>query len=65
MNIEYQYTEGRHDIPVPVRLNGRRVGTIKPVNGGWQYFPLNHKQGGEVFATITKVQKSLEFSEEE
>jgi hypothetical protein len=66
--IEYLYTEGKigdRNTPVPVRMNGKRVGTIKPVKGGWQYFPMNHKQGGEIFDTIDKVQKSLEFCEED
>jgi hypothetical protein len=65
--IEYQYTEGKigdRNTPIPVRLNGKRVGTIKPVEKGWQYFPLNHKQGGEIFKTIEEVQNSLEFEEE-
>lgn len=67
-NIEYLYTEGKigdRNTPIPVRLNGRRTGTIKPVEGGWQYFPLNHKKGGDIFKTIAEVQKSLEFEEEE
>lgn len=66
--IEYQYTDGKigdRDTPIPVRLSNRRVGTIKPVEGGWQYFPLHHKHGGEIFDSIDKVQKSLEFCEED
>ena len=63
--IQYQYTEGSLTSPIPVKFNNRRVGTIKPVKGGWQYFPLNHKKGGEIFSTITEVQKSLEFDDEE
>lgn len=64
--IEYLYTEGKigdRDTEIPVRFDGKRVGTIKPVEGGWQYFPLNHKKGGDIFDTISKVQKSLEFDE--
>lgn len=64
--IEYQYTEGKvgdRNTPIPVRFNGNRVGTIKPVDGGWQYFPIHHKNGGEIFKTISEVQKSLEFEE--
>lgn len=48
-----------------VKLGGKKVGTIKPVEGGWQYFPLNHKQGGEIYPTIQLVQKSLEFEDED
>ncbi len=61
-NIEYLYTEGKvgdRNTPIPVRLNGKRVGIINPVEGGWQYFPKNSKCGGEVFKTIDLVQKSL------
>jgi len=66
--IEYLYTEGKigdRNTPIPVRFDGKRVGTIKPVDGGWQYFPLNHKHGGEIFETIAGVQYSLEFDYEE
>jgi len=66
--IEYLYTEGKigdKNTPIPVRFDGKRVGTIKPVPEGWQYFPINHKQGGEVFSTIQEVQKSLEFEVED
>lgn len=64
--IEYLYTEGKigdRNTPIPVRYCGKRVGTIKPVEGGWQYFPINTKQGGQVFNTFQQVQKSLEFEE--
>ena len=64
MEIEYLYTEGKTNVPISVRLDKRVVGTIKPVKGGWQYFPLNHKKGGEIFETIQEVQNSLEFIEE-
>lgn len=62
--IEYLYTEGKigdRNTPIPVRYNGKKVGVIKPINGGWQYFSLNHKKGGEVYATIQLVQDSIEF----
>jgi hypothetical protein len=65
--LEFLYTEGKigdRNTPVPVRLDGKRVGTIKPVEGGWQYFPLRHKFGGEVFPTLGEVVKSLEFEDE-
>lgn len=64
MEIEYLYTEENPNAPMPVRLNKKVVGTIKRVKGGWQYFPLNHKKGGEIFETIGQVQRSLEFVEE-
>lgn len=62
--IEYLYTEGRNDVPIKVRFNGKVTGTIKPVEGGWQYFPLHHTQGGNVYKTVDEVQKSLEYCEE-
>ncbi len=68
MNISYLYTEGKigdRDTPIPVALEGKRVGTIKPVKGGWQYFPLHHKVGGTIYDTIQQVQESLEFEKEE
>lgn len=61
--IEYLYTEGKvgdRDTPIPVRIDGKRVGTIEPVDGGWQYFPKGSKIGGEILPTINAVQKSLE-----
>lgn len=64
--IEYLYTEGKigdRNTSIPVRFNGKTVGTIKPVEGGWQYFPLKHKHGGEIYETIQLVQQSLEFED--
>lgn len=60
--IEYQYTEGKigdRNTPIPVRIDGKISGTIIPVKEGWQYLPMNSKIGGEVFKTITEVQRSL------
>jgi len=59
MLIEYLYTEGRNDVPIKVRLDGIISGTIKPVKNGWQYFPKDHKKGGEIFNTVALCQKSL------
>jgi hypothetical protein len=57
--IEYQYTEGRKDVPIAVRIDGKILGDIKPVEGGWQYVPRGSKVGGDIFATISQVQRSL------
>jgi hypothetical protein len=46
-----------------VKCDGKRVGTIRPVDGGWKYFPLNSKEGGLVYSSIKLVQKSLEFED--
>lgn len=42
-----------------VFLDGKRVGTIKRVNGGWQYFPKGQKYGGEIFKNISECEESL------
>lgn len=43
-----------------VYLDAKRVGSIKKVTGGWQYFPKGAKQlGGEVFPTLRACQNSL------
>lgn len=61
--IEFLYTEGKvgdRNTKVPVRLEGKIVGTIKPVPGGWQYFPLHHKTGGEIMPRLQDVALSLQ-----
>lgn len=57
--IEYEYTEGGRGVPVRVRVDKRISGEIRPVDGGWQYFPKGQKTGGEVFKTMDECQKSL------
>lgn len=60
--IEYLYQEGVEACskePLKVRLDGRICGEIRKVEGGFQYFPKGEKVGGEVFATVTAVQRSL------
>lgn len=50
-----------------VKLDGKIVGTIKPVKQtkqrpnrtGWQYFPKGSKTGGEVFASKFACMGSL------
>ena len=44
-------------------LDGRRVGTINPVNKGYQYLPIGSKKGGHVFPTVSAVKRSIESSE--
>ena len=58
--IEYQYTEGKWDIPIKVRIDGVIIGEIKPIKKGWQYFPNGQKEGGDIFETLLECQKSLE-----
>lgn len=58
--LEYRYTEGQRYAPVKVRLDGKHCGEIRPVEGGWQYFPKGQRIGGDVLPTISAVQRSLE-----
>lgn len=44
---------------VKVYLSGKLVGHIKPVDGGFKYFPKGSKVGGETFMTIEQVKRSL------
>lgn len=44
-----------------VLLEGKIVGEIRSVEGGYQYFPKGQKEGGEVFASIFLVKHSIEF----
>lgn len=43
-----------------VHLEGKKVGDIHKVEGGYQYFPNNQTKGGEIFSTIADVKLSLE-----
>jgi hypothetical protein len=65
MEIAYLYTEGNNNADIKVRMDGKIVGTIKKVSGGWQYFPLHHKRGGDIYATAGEVQKTLAFADDE
>lgn len=60
--IEYLYKEGEAPCskgPLVVRLDGKVCGEIRKVEGGFQYFPKGQKTGGQVFKTVSKVQRSL------
>ena len=60
--IEYLYKEGEKPCskePLKVRVDGRVSGEIRKVDGGYQYFPKGSKTGGDVFATVSAVQKIL------
>jgi len=56
---------GRHE--TRVRLDGKFVGTIKLVEGGFRYFPKGVGKGmaGELFKTVREVQRSLEPEDDE
>jgi hypothetical protein len=42
-----------------VFLEGKKVGHIKMVEKGWQYFPLHARTGGEVFEKRLDCKQSL------
>lgn len=43
-----------------VFLDGKRVGSIQHKESGYQYFPKNSREGGEVFSTLADCKRSLE-----
>lgn len=59
MPITYQTRAER--MGVLVKLDGNIVGSIRNVNGAFQYTPKGQKQGGEWFRTLEECQKSLEM----
>lgn len=58
--ISYDYQEGRETHRIPVKLDGKKVGDIRMVDNGWQYFPKGQTTGGEIYPTLVLCQKSLE-----
>lgn len=60
--IEYLYQEGVAACsrePLKVRLDGRIVGEIRAVPGGFQYCPKGFQIKGNVYASVAEVQRSL------
>lgn len=53
-------TYRRDNLQIRVYNEGLRVGTIKPVAGGYAYSPKGSKAMGETFATIDEAKASLE-----
>jgi len=58
--IKYEWLGWSYKKPLPVLLDDKLVGEIRPVNGGWQYFPKGSKIGGDVFKRLPDCQRSLE-----
>jgi len=56
-DIRYETQAGGRD--VVVRLEGKVVGDIRKVEGGWQYKPKGARPGG-VFPTLEACKASLE-----
>jgi hypothetical protein len=59
MKITYNKINGKK-YHLHVRLDGRIVGSIRPVLDGFKYFPKNSPNGGERFDTVEEVKKSLQ-----
>jgi hypothetical protein len=64
MNPTYAASRAGIKGAVVVYLERRRIGTILPVKGGFQYAPINSKERGEVFLTVEGCKLSLELSED-
>lgn len=45
---------------VLVYLDGKKTGIIKSENGGFRYYPLGQRIGGDWFSKISDCKKSLE-----
>lgn len=62
MQVEYLYQVGVNPAakePLKVRCDGKIIGSIKKVEGGYQYFPTGYKEGGEILSSVSAVQKTL------
>jgi len=44
---------------IAVLLENKRVGEIRKVEDGFQYFPKGQRKGGEVFPTVAACKQSL------
>jgi len=44
---------------IAVLLENKRVGEIRTVEGGFQYFPKGQRKGGEVFPSLAACKQSL------
>jgi len=44
---------------IHVLLENKRIGEIRTVDGGFQYFPKGQKKGGDVFPTLAACKQSL------
>ena len=60
--IRYLYNEGEEACikePLMVCLGGYIVGEIRKVDGGFQYFPKDSKEGGDILPSVSEVQRTL------
>ena len=59
------YKAGAIKKSVIVYLDGKRVGCIYKVDGGYQYFPGKiKKEGGSILKTLREVKEDLEYNGE-
>jgi len=58
--IEYKDGKGKDEGNVLVFLDNTRVGTIKEVEKGFQYFPWDKSEGGKVYLSLDGCKRSLE-----
>jgi len=56
-------TYTQHDTHISVRLDGKRVGEIRKVEGGFHYKPTG-APAGETMATVSAVRRSIEGRDE-
>ena len=61
MNITFEEKFNGGDPWYLTYLDGRQVGVIKGVVGGWQYFPYGGTlmNAGPVFSTLAAVKRSI------
>lgn len=45
---------------IKVKMDGKHIGDIRPVDRGYAFFPKGSKISGDVFPTISAVERSLE-----
>ena len=43
-----------------IYFGGKHIGNVKPVEGGFQYFPENSDVGGCVFSSLSECLKHIE-----
>ncbi len=54
------YQENRKAGTELVKLDGKIVGKIRPVVGGFQYFPNGQKDGGAVWPSVARCKLDIE-----
>lgn len=60
MQVEYLYQVGVNPAakePLKVRCDGKIIGSIKKVEGGYQYFPTGYKEGARSLVPLAQSKK--------